>query len=34
MAKLQEWASKGLNFLMETLGIELDGQVSMGSASF
>jgi hypothetical protein len=34
MAKLQEWASKGLNFLMETLGIEVIGNVTMGAASF
>ena len=34
MAAVQDWASKGFNFLMETLGIEVEGRVSMGAASF
>jgi hypothetical protein len=31
---VSEWASNGLNFLMEALGIELEGNVSMSEASF
>ena len=34
MALVQEGAAKGFNFLMEALGIEVSGSVTMGSASF
>lgn len=34
MGKLSEWASNGFNYLMEILGIEVIGNVTMGAASF